>query len=176
MSKLMDYINEKVFDGEVAKNERNEEKQTKKKLKTAKAQLKDVAEDRDLYRDKYIALLEEKGEGFNQYLRWQNKASECEADMKEARKETADIKKDLKDYDVIVGKLFIKEPITSLAKCNEYEDFLAYVLRLHFTDKDLPLKGIADVCKKLEITKTMIKKESEYLYDVLGVDKWDIEI
>lgn len=176
MSKLMDYINEKVFDGEVAKNERNEEKQTKKKLKTAKAQLKDVAEDRDLYRDKYIAILEEKGEGFNQYLRWQNKASECEADMKEARKETADIKKDLKDYDAIVGKLFIKEPITSLAKCNEYEDFLAYVLRLHFTDKDLPLKGIADVCKKLEITKTMIKKESEYLYDVLGVDKWDIEI
>lgn len=176
MSKLMDYINEKVFDGEVAKNERNEEKQTKKKLKTAKAQLKDVAEDRDLYRDKYIALLEEKGEGFNQYLRWQNKASECEADMKEARKETADIKKDLKDYDSIVGKLFIKEPITSLAKCNEYEDFLAYVLRLHFTDKDLPLKGISDVCKKLEITKTMIKKESEYLYDVLGVDKWEIEI
>lgn len=176
MSKLMDYINEKVFDGEVAKNERNEEKQTKKKLKTAKAQLKDVMKDRDLYRDKYIALLEEKGEGFNQYLRWQNKASECEADMKEARKETADIKKDLKDYDIIVGKLFIKEPITSLAKCNEYEDFLAYVLRLHFADKDLPLKGISDVCKKLEITKTMIKKESEYLYDVLGVDKWDIEI
>lgn len=176
MSKLMDYINEKVFDGEVVKNERNEEKQTKKKLKTAKAQLKDVMKDRDLYRDKYIALLEEKGEGFNQYLRWQNKASECEADMKEARKETADIKKDLKDYDIIVGKLFIKEPITSLAKCNEYEDFLAYVLRLHFADKDLPLKGISDVCKKLEITKTMIKKESEYLYDVLGVDKWDIEI
>lgn len=175
MSKLMDYINEKVFDGEVVKNERNEEKQTKKKLKTAKAQLKDVMKDRDLYRDKYIALLEEKGEGFNQYLRWQNKASECEADMKEARKETADIKKDLKDYDIIVGKLFIKEPITSLAKCNEYEDFLAYVLRLHFADKDLPLKGISDVCKKLEITKTMIKKESEYLYDVLGVDKWDIE-
>lgn len=176
MSKLMDYINEKFIDNEVSINEKKEERQTKKKLKTAKVKIKEISEERDLYKDKYIAILEEKGEGFTQYLRWQNKASECEADMKEARKETADIKKDLKDYDSIVGKLFVKEPITSLAKCNEYEDFLAYVLRLHFTDKDLPLKGIADVCKKLEITKTMIKKESEYLYDVLGVDKWEIEI
>ena len=40
---------------------------------------------------------------------------------------------------------------------------------------DLPLKGIASACKKLSITKSMIKKESSYLYKVLEVDKWDIE-
>lgn len=175
MSKLMDYINEKVFDGEFTKNERNEEKQTKKKLKTAKAQLKDVTEDRDLYRDKYIALLEEKGEGFNQYLAYQNKANLAEADAEEARKCTTDIKKDLKDYDNIIKRLFNKEPITSLSKCDDYDNFLAYLMRLYASGKELPIKGIQDICKKLEITKSMIKKDSEYLYKVFGVDKWEIE-
>lgn len=172
---LIDYISNKAIDSEVDKNERMEKKQDKYKLKTAKTQIKELTKDRDLFRDKYMAILEEKGEGFNQYLYYQNKANEFEADMKEARRETADIKKDLKDYDEIVGKLFIKESITSLAKCENFEDFLAYILRLHFTDKDLPLKGIQDVCKKLAITKSMIKKESEYLYKSLNVDKWEIE-
>ncbi|MBQ3474560.1 MAG: hypothetical protein IJH20_00090 [Bacilli bacterium] len=175
MSKLMDYINDKFIENEPSKNEKLEEKQTKKKLKTAKAQLKEVTEDRDLLRDKYIALLEEKGDGFNQYLAYQNKANKAEADAEEARKCTADIKKDLKDYDNIIKRLFNKEPITSLAKCDDYDNFLAYLLRLYFSDKELPAKGIQDVCRKLEITKSMIKKDSEYLYKVLGVDKWEIE-
>lgn len=75
MSKLMNYINDKILENEPNKNERLEEKQTKKKLKTAKAKLKETSEERDLYRDKYIAILEEKGEGFNQYLAYQNKAN-----------------------------------------------------------------------------------------------------
>lgn len=172
---LMNFINEKLIESEINDNERKEEKQTKKKLKVAKTNLKDMTADRDLYRDKYISLLEEKGEGFNQYLFWQNKANESEAEEKELRKEMADIKKDLKDYDTVVGRLFIREPITSLAKCETFDDFLTYILRLHFTDKDLPVKGIQDICKKLDITKSMIKKESEYLYKALGVEKWEIE-
>ena len=71
--------------------------------------------------------------------------------------------------------MFNKEEITSLAKCENYEDFLAYALRLYYSDRELPLKGIAETCKKLEITKNMIKKDSEFLYKILGVDKWDIE-
>lgn len=168
---LMDFINEK----ELNENVREEKRQTKKKLKVAKTNLKDMTADRNLYRDKYIALLEEKGEGFNQYLFYQKKANEAEADEKEIRKELNDMKKDLKDYDSVVGRLFTKEPITSLAKCEEFDDFLNYILRIHFTDKDLPLKGIQDVCKKLNITKNMIKRESEYLYKTLGVEKWEIE-
>lgn len=172
---LMDFINEKIIDSELNENDREEKRQTKKKFKTAKKSLKDMTADRDLYRDKYIAILEEKGEGFNQYLFWQNKANESEADEKEARKELTDARKDLKDYDTVVGRLFTKEPVTSLAKCETFDDFLNYILRIHFTDKDLPLKGIQDVCKKLNITKYMIKKESEYLYKTLGVEKWEIE-
>lgn len=179
MRKLTDWINNKVNEFEVEmepkKNEKLEEKQTKKKLKKAKKTIKDIADERDLYRDKYMAILEEKGEGFNQYLYYQNKANEAEADEKEARKEVNDIKGDLKDYDNVIGRLFIKEPVTSLEKCDDYDNFLAYVVRLHFIDKDLPLKGIASACKKLSITKSMIKKESSYLYKVLEVDKWDIE-
>ena len=78
-----------------------------------------------MIREKYIAILEEKGEGFNQYLFWQNKANEIEAEERELRKEINDIKKDLKDFSEIIGKLFNKEEITSLAKCENYEDFLA---------------------------------------------------
>lgn len=175
MSKLMNYINDKILENEPARNERLEEKQTKKKLKTAKAKLKDTTDERDLFRDKYIALLEEKGEGFNQYLIYQNKANQAEADAEEARKCTNDIKKDLKDYDNIIKRLFNKEPITSLSKCDDYDNFLAYLMRLYASNKELPVKGIQDICKKLEITKSMIKKDSEYLYKVFGVDKWEIE-
>ena len=166
---LMDFINEKIIDSEFNKNDREEKRQTKEKFKIAKKSLKDMTADRDLYRDKYIALLEEKGEGFNQYSKEKNKKIEA------LRKELADSRKDLKDYDIIVGRLFIKEPVTSLAKCETFDDFLNYILRIHFTDKNLPLKGIQDVCKKLNITKNMIKKESEYLYKILGVEKWEIE-
>ena len=66
MSKLTDWINNKVNEFEVEmepkKNEKLEEKQTKKKLKKAKKTIKDIADERDLYRDKYMAILEEKGE------------------------------------------------------------------------------------------------------------------
>ena len=71
--------------------------------------------------------------------------------------------------------MFNKEEITSLAKCENYEDFLAYALRLYYSDRELPLKGIAETCKKLKITKNMIKKDSEYLYHILNVEKWEIE-
>lgn len=175
MGKLMNYINDKILENEPNKNERLEEKQTKKKLKTAKAKLKETTEERDLYRDKYIAILEEKGDGFNQYLAYQNKANQAEADAEEARRCTNDIKKDLKDYDNIIKRLFNKEPITSLNKCDDYDNFLAYLMRLYASGKELPIKGIQDICKKLEITKSMIKKDSEYLYKVFGVDKWEIE-
>lgn len=172
---LLDFINEKVIEREDETNTIVENKQMKKKIKAHKKVLKDVIEERDLIREKYIAILEEKGEGFNQYLLWQNKANESEAEEKELRKEINDIKKDLKDFNEVVGRLFNKKEITSLAKCENYDDFLVYALRLYYNDKDLPLKGIAETCKKLEITKDMIKKDSEYLYKILGVDKWDIE-
>ena len=90
MGRFMNYIQEVLVDNEISKNERNEERQTKKKLKTAKNQLKEMTTERDLYRDKYITLLEEKGEGFNQYLFWQNKSNESEAEERELRKEIAD--------------------------------------------------------------------------------------
>ncbi len=67
MSKLTDWINNKVNEFEVEmepkKNEKLEEKQTKKKLKKAKKTIKDIADERDLYRDKYMAILEEKERG-----------------------------------------------------------------------------------------------------------------
>ena len=53
MSKLTDWINNKVNEFEVEmepkKNEKLEEKQTKKKLKKAKKTIKDIADERDLY-------------------------------------------------------------------------------------------------------------------------------
>lgn len=172
---LLSFINDKTIDRESEKNIEIENKQMRKKIKSHKNALKEVIDERDLIREKYIAILEEKGEGFNQYLFWQNKANESEADEKESRKELIDARKDLKDYDAVVGRLFTKEPVTSLVKCETFDDFLNYILRIHFTDKNLPLKGIQDVCKKLNITKYMIKKESEYLYKTLGVEKWEIE-
>lgn len=172
---LLDFINEKVIDKEGETNTAIENRQMKKKIKASKKVLSDITAERDLIREKYIAILEEKGEGFNQYLFWQNKANESEAEERELRREINDLKKDLKDYSEVVGRLFNKKEITSLAKCENYDDFLVYALRLYFSDRELPLKGIAETCKKLEITKNMIKKESEYLYKILGVDKWDIE-
>ena len=59
---LMDFINEKIIDSGFNKNDREEKRQTKEKFKVAKKSLKDMTADRDLYRDKAIALLEEKGE------------------------------------------------------------------------------------------------------------------
>lgn len=173
--RLLDFINGKMIDGECEKNIEIENKQMRKKIKSHKNALKDAIAERDLIREKYIALLEEKGEGYNQYLFWQNKANETEAEEKELRKEINDIKKDLKDFNEVIGRLFNKKEITSLAKCENYDDFLVYALRLYYNDKELPLKGIAETCKKLEITKDMIKKDSEFLYKTLSVDKWDIE-
>lgn len=160
---------------ELKKNQKLEDNQMKNKLKSYKSQITEVTEERDSIKNKYIALLEEKGEGFSQYLYWQEQAHQAIADEKETRKEMQDFKKDIHSYDVIIGKVFNREPITSLAKCEDFDSFIAYVLRLHFTDKDLPLKGIQDTCKRLDITKNMIKKESEYLYSVLNVDKWEID-
>lgn len=172
---LLSFINDRTIDRESEKNIEIENKQMRKKIKSHKNALKEAIDERDLIREKYIAILEEKGEGFNQYLFWQNRANETEVEERELRKEIADLKKDLKDYNEIVGKLFNKDKITSLAKCENYDDFLSYSLRLYYSDKELPLKGIAETCKKLEITKGMIKKDSEFLYKILGVDKWDID-
>ena len=115
--KLLDFIREGMIDNEGEKNIEIENKQMRKKIKSHKTALKDAIGERDLIREKYIAILEEKGEGFNQYLFWQNKANETGAEERELRKEINDIKKDLKDFSEIIGKLFNKEEITSLAKC-----------------------------------------------------------
>ncbi len=160
---------------EIKQNDKLERKQTKKKLKTCRKNLQQVIEERDDFKNKYLALLEEKSESFDKYLLWQDKAKEAMADEKEIRKEFTDYKRDVRIYEELVGRLFVKEEITSLAKCEDFDDFLIYALRLYFTDKDLPLKGIKETCKKLEITKRMIKKQSTYLYEKLNVDKWDIE-
>ena len=150
-------------------------KQTKKKLRSIKQQFQDAVVEKNIYKDKYISLLEEKGEGFNQYLFYQNKYNELGADIEEMKKNLADYKKDMKDYDNVIKRVFNREPITSLAHCHDYDDFITYLMRLYASNKDFPLKGIQDVCKKLNITKSMIKKDSEYMYKVFDVDKWIIE-
>ena len=42
-------------------------------------------------------------------------------------------------------------------------------------DKSSNKKNACDIAMAVEITKSMIKKDSEYLYKVFGVDKWEIE-
>ena len=176
---LLNIIQEKIENDEVNSDITSENKQMRKKTANLKKTLEEVTNERDSYRDKYIALLEEKGEGFSQYLYWQNKANEAEADEKEIRKELSDLKsdykKDMKDFEDLIRKIINKDNITSLVKCENFDDFIAYTLKLYLTEKDLPLKGIKGACKKLGITKNMIKDESEYLYKVLNVDKWEIE-
>lgn len=173
--KLFDYLREKKELKEGELNIELENTQMKKKVKAHKKFLAELQKEKDAIQQKYIAILEEKGEGFNQYLRWQEKVKEVEADERELRKEIVDLKKDLNNFSDIIGKLFLKKEITSLNKCESYEDFLSYVLRLYYKDKTLPLKGISETCKKLGITKAMIQKDSEYLYKILNVKKWDIE-
>ena len=172
---LLNFISQKMIDREENKTMDEENKQMKKKIKTSKKVIDDITKEKDAYKDKYISILEEKGEAFDQYLFWKNKYDEKEESEKLLRKDIIDLKKEIKDYNELVGRAFLNKKITSLAKCENLDDFMTYILRLHFSEKELPLKGIIDTCKKLEITKESIKKESDYLYRILGIDKWEIE-
>lgn len=169
-----DFFQDMKVEIEGSKNIDIENKQMKKKTSFFKKTLKETKKELEETKNKYISLLEEKGEGFNQYIFWENKFNEEEIEVKEIKKEIADLKKDFKEYNGVIKRLMNKEKITSLAKCEEYDDLISYALGLYFDEKEIPL-GITDVCKKLGITKRKIKEDSIYLAKMLDIDKWEIE-
>jgi uncharacterized protein (DUF3084 family) len=54
---------------------------------------------------KYISLLEEKGEGFNQFIKYLDLCKEQEIQLKENKKEIADLKSEVKDLTNEVEKI-----------------------------------------------------------------------
>ena len=166
-----------IFKGdEVEQDIKNENKQMKKKIKNFKAAYNEVNQEKEELSQKYIALLEEKGAGFNQYIYYQNKCNEISNELKETGKQISVLKGDFKGFKNIISvfsnKLVKVAPVAS--KCKNLDDIM-FVLLIHYcNDKDLPLKSIQNACKRCKVTKEKIKKSSNFLYEVFNIEKWEI--
>lgn len=73
-----------------------ENRQLRKRNKQTKKEFDDIKEEKDEIMNKYMAILEEKAKGFDQYLYYQNLYDKAYSTNKEQKKEIADLKSEIK--------------------------------------------------------------------------------
>lgn len=152
--------------------ERNKTKNIQKSYDKIKEEFSDLQK-------KYIKVLEEKGKGFDQYIQYYNQCLDFKEEKKEIKGDLLDIKKEFNNF-----KLEVKDYISTiyynylpkLSKVTKKDEFYLILWALFYMKEEdnLP-KGIIILCKRLNITKSEIKKYNEELYNTFNVNKWEIE-
>ena len=79
--------------------------QPQKKYRKRDKEIEDLENEIRELTQKYMALLEEKAEGFNQYLYYHDKYAEAYNQLKEQKKEMANLKIELKEANKTVDEL-----------------------------------------------------------------------
>lgn len=79
-------------DDDISDNILEENRQLKRKRKATIKELDELKEQKDEITTKYIELLEEKAKGFDQYLYFQNLYGETYSQLKEQKREMAELK------------------------------------------------------------------------------------
>lgn len=77
----------------------NKLKEETKKRKVAEGVVKEVSSSYDELQEKYIKILEEKGEKFNRFLEYHDLCKTQEVQIKELKKEISDLKGENKEYE-----------------------------------------------------------------------------
>jgi len=85
--------------------------------KAVERELLETEEKLEEITDKYILLLEEKGEGFNQYIHYHDLCVELNDTVKKNKKEMADLKNEIKQLTSIISEK--DEIITKIEKENK---------------------------------------------------------
>ena len=77
----------------------NKLKEETKKRKVAESVVKEVSSSYDELQEKYIKILEEKGEKFDRFLEYHDLCKTQEVQIKELKKEISDLKGENKEYE-----------------------------------------------------------------------------
>ena len=77
----------------------NKLKEETKKRKVAEGVMKEVSSSYDELQEKYIKILEEKGEKFDRFLGYHDLCKTQEIQIKELKKEVSDLKSENKEYE-----------------------------------------------------------------------------
>lgn len=77
----------------------NKLKEETKKRKVAEGVMKEVSNSYDELQEKYIKILEEKGEKFDRFLEYHDLCKTQEIQIKELKKEVSDLKSENKEYE-----------------------------------------------------------------------------
>ena len=77
----------------------NKLKEETKKRKVAESVVKEVSSSYDELQEKYIKILEEKGEKFDRFLEYHDLCKTQEVQIKELKKEISDLKSENKQYE-----------------------------------------------------------------------------
>lgn len=77
----------------------NKLKEETKKRKVAEGVMKEVSSSYDELQEKYIKILEEKGEKFDRFLEYHDLCKTQEIQIKELKKEVSDLKGENKEYE-----------------------------------------------------------------------------
>ena len=77
----------------------NKLKEETKKRKVAEGVMKEVSSSYDELQEKYIKILEEKGEKFDRFLEYHDLCKTQEIQIKELKKEVSDLKSENKEYE-----------------------------------------------------------------------------
>lgn len=77
----------------------NKLKEETKKRKVAEGVMKEVSSSYDELQEKYIKILEEKGEKFDRFLEYHDLCKTQEVQIKELKKEISDLKGENKEYE-----------------------------------------------------------------------------
>lgn len=78
----------------------NKLKEEIKKRKVAEGVVKEVSSSYDELQEKYIKILEEKGEKFDRFLEYHDLCKAQEVQIKELKKEISDLKSENKQYEI----------------------------------------------------------------------------
>lgn len=78
----------------------NKLKEETKKRKVAEGVVKEVSSSYDELQEKYIKILEEKGEKFDRFLEYHDLCKAQEVQIKELKKEISDLKSENKQYEI----------------------------------------------------------------------------
>ena len=150
-----------------------ENAQMKKKIKNFKDAYDEKYTECEGYKSKYIALLEEKGTGFTQYLYYKEQYNNLNQLFKDSTKNIKNVQNDMDSIKNIVNLFCYKgrNSIPAFSKCKNINDFMFNLLICYCTGRGITQKTIVNVCKRLKISKEQIKKSSSFLYQEMKIDE-----
>lgn len=175
MGSILNYFltpREQVNDDEL--NTSVEKRWVRKRIKKSQKEAAKAIEEKDALKDKYITILEEKCNGFDQYKYWEDKSTELDNENRALKKDILAYKKQLKEFSELLNNFINGKAVHYIEQIDNYDDFMSYLVYTYYTNK-INLEELKPIIEELFITKSMIKNSSEYFYDLIDAEKWDIE-